>query len=192
MSTVRFERESVAKDMIAAVKGLSSEYGSAYAVATYEGRILSLKNPELSFYFAKEYEPYADVASHEQVVIDSKSPKWNTLWVYTFPTRRLYEHATIVGESKKPSWNYFMAVFFKDKTNVAYTGYFRQNVYESGSVKWNYMTAQTFRGVENIEPHRQVVLNSTSRRTQEYRDQLQFDDEILGTPFVKKYPEGKQ
>ena len=173
--------ETPEKGMLDCIRGLAVEYGPAYAVATYEGRVLSLKDPELSYYFAKEYEFWADVVAHEQVIIDSKSPMWSTRWIYAFPTTfRLLEHANIVGENGNPEWCYYMAMFFRGKDNVSSTA-FRQKVYESKSGKWNYFVAAAFRGIEDIEPHRQAVLNSGNGI---YIKQLRIDDENLGTDQI--------
>ena len=185
------EVKTIKKGMLDCIRGLASEKGPEAAVAAYEERILGLKDPELSFYFASEYKDYADVLAHEQVVIDSKNPMWSTRWVYAFPTCRLIDHIDIVGRSGDPECCYYMALFFRDKENAAVNIYFRQKVYASRSGKWNYMVTQTFRGLEDIEPHRQAVFNSGNEM---YIEQLKFDDEMDvasegATTFIKKYPE---
>ena len=167
----------------------SDKYGKEATVAKYEKSVLNAKDPELSFYFANEYRKYANINEHEQVVIDAKNPEWSYYWTRTFEECRLLDHIIVVGESKNPEWCYHMAILFKQKQNVAYTGYFRQLIYESGSAEWNYRTALAFKGIENIEPHRQVVLNSGDETYIRFLKH-DVDGEIVevGPSYLKKYP----
>ena len=52
------------------------EYGDSLVIERFEQKVLQEKSSILSYFFADKIEG-ADIKAHEQVIIDSKDPKYN-------------------------------------------------------------------------------------------------------------------
>ena len=104
-------------------------------VKRYEDKILSLKNNELSYFFAKNIEgadvkahgnviigskdleynyyfavlPGADVKAHEQIIIDSKNLKFNLDFAKNVEGADVKAHGKVIIDSKNLEYNYIFA-----------------------------------------------------------------------------------
>ena len=88
-------------------------------IEKYEENILSLKNAELSYAFAKNIEG-VDVKAHGKVVIESKNPEWNYKFAKDVKDADVKAHEKVVLESKNPEWNYDFAKDVKGADVIAH------------------------------------------------------------------------
>ena len=88
-------------------------------IKRYEKKILSLKNAELSYVFAKNVKGF-DVKAHGQVIIECKEPEWNYKFAKDVKGADVKAHEKVIIESKDPEWNYGFAKHVKGADVIAH------------------------------------------------------------------------
>ena len=130
-------------------------------IKRYEENILSLKNVELSYAFAKNIKG-ADVKAHGKVVIESKDPKWNYNFARDIKGADVKAHEKVAMESKDPIHNYYFARDIKgadvkahgqviiENKDSKFNDRFKENFeYEYKIIKRNNFIDDTYNFIDN-------------------------------------------
>ena len=86
-------------------------------VKRYEDKILSLKNNELSYFFAKNIEG-ADVKAHGKIILDSKDLKFNFLFARDIGRSDFKAHEQIILDSEDLAHNLLFLDLEKSDKNA--------------------------------------------------------------------------
>ena len=163
-------------ELIYFIRKFNDTNGSKKTIEAYEQSILELKNPKLSFYFAKEIKG-ANIKEHEQVVLDSKSPEWNYYFSREIEGADIEEHRKVIVASGEPSWNYYFSNLLARK-NLPGLNECEQVIIDSGEPQWNYLFAFAINN-SNSE-HERVVRTSADQRWI-----CLFEHDVVGIDITK-------
>lgn len=148
----------------------------------YEEKILNLKNPELSFWFAQNIKG-ANIKAHGQVIIDSKDLAYNyefAVHQYRFLDNNTIEHINdidvkahgqVIIDSKDLFYNYEFAKNVKG-ADIKSHG---QIIIDSKDLEYNYKFARDVKGAD-VKAHGQIIIDS---KNPEYN--YKFAKEIKGS-----------
>ncbi len=136
MSKFNLEMCTTEREAFYGIRAFNDKNGSKATIEKYEGRVLKLKNPALSFYFAYEIKG-ANIEAHEQVVLESGDPEWNYYFSREIEGADINAHRQKILDSGDPEWNYRMAQLLKQR-NQDGAELCEEKVIKSGNSEWNY------------------------------------------------------
>lgn len=119
-----------------------------------EANVLGLNDSEISYVFAKVVR-YADIKSHAKIVIESKNPKWNYLFVLNIEGTNKFAHTKVVIESKDPKYN---QQFARDVEGADIEKH-AEVLLRSRDILCNYAFAKDIKGAD-VKAHQRVILES--------------------------------
>ena len=75
MSEDKFDYEKITEEILISMRGVQKGLGNSVVIELFEKKILKVKSPKLSYYFARDIEG-ADILAHGNVVINSGDEYW--------------------------------------------------------------------------------------------------------------------
>ena len=81
-------------------------------VSRFEFKILNLKNPKLSYWFALNING-ANVRAHGRVIINSRDPEWNYKFAKNVKESDINTHEQIIIKNGDPCYNYMFARYIE-------------------------------------------------------------------------------
>ena len=129
-------------------------WGDKQVIILFEEKILKVKNPELSWLFAKNIKG-ANVKAHGQIILDSKDPELNYYYARDVVGADIKAQEQIVLESNNPKVSYYFARDVKGADIKAHG----QVVLNSKDPEMNYGFVHDVKGAD-IFAHRDIVINS--------------------------------
>ena len=120
-----------ASEILELLDKIKYEHGDKKVIELYEKRILELKDPRLSFEFAKRYKG-ANIRAHEDVVLDSDGTEYES-YLYQYNFAHEIREANVKRLSEK--------------------------IIKSGNPYYNFLFARDIAGVDK-KAHEKVVLEA--------------------------------
>ena len=75
MSADKFDYEKITEEILISMRGVQKVLGNSFIIELFEKKILKVKSPKLSYYFAHDIKG-ADILAHRNVVINSGDEYW--------------------------------------------------------------------------------------------------------------------
>ena len=168
------DKEEKIQEMI---KDLIRRGGISYQliVGRFESKILNLKNPKLSYWFALNING-ANVRAHGQAIINSGDPEWNYKFAKDIKGSDVNAHGQAIINSGDLKWNYEFAKDIKGSDVRAHG----RVIINSGDIRWNCNFAADINGAD-IRAHGKVMKEKSSLdnfcNVMKYREVKWYDQE---------------